>query len=106
MRHRLIFPSLVLIPVIAGVLFADIAVAFNYSDLPFLIAFVIYTVFILIQRSRSSLTFSIAMLLLIYMGLSYIPTGASRVTERFGEWFYLFFLFGLIQYAIEIRGAQ
>lgn len=102
-RNKLIFPSLFLIPVIAGIILVDLAGTFNYSDLPFLFAFVVYIVFVLIQRSQSKLTFSITMLLLIYTGLSYIPTGPSVITERFGEWFYLFFFFGLVQYIKEVR---
>jgi hypothetical protein len=93
---------LLLVPAIAGILFMDLAGAFNYTDFPFLIAFVIYAVFVFIQRVQSKATFSVALLLLIYMGLSYIPAGASPTTERFGEWFYLFLVFGLIQYFIEI----
>ncbi|EKD67865.1 MAG: hypothetical protein ACD_48C00176G0001 [uncultured bacterium] len=101
-RNKLIFPSLFLIPAIAGILCMDLAGIFNYTDNPFFFVFAVYVIFVFIQRSQSRFTFSIAMLLLIYMGLSYIPAAASRATERFGEWFYLFFVFGLIQYGREI----
>jgi hypothetical protein len=79
----------------------DLAGTFNYSDLPFLFAFTIYIIFVLIQRTQSKAAFIVALLLLIYTGLSYLPTGASPTTERFGEWLYLFFVFGLIQYGKE-----
>lgn len=101
-RNKIIFPSLFLVPLVAGIIFLDLAGTFNYSDLPFLFAFVIYFVFVFIQRVQSKATFSVALLLLIYMGLSYIPAGPSRVTERFGEWFFLFFVYGLIQYVKDI----
>ena len=35
------------------------------------------------------------------MGLSYVKTGSGEVTERMGEWFYLFFLAGIIHYSKE-----
>lgn len=101
-RNKCIFPSLFFIPIIAGILCFDLTGAFNYTDSPFLITFLIYVVFVFIQQSQSKFTFSIAILLLIYTGLSYIPTNASLVTERFGEWFYLFFVFGIIQYTKDI----
>lgn len=100
--NRFILPSLFLVPIVAGIIFLDLGGAFNYTDAPFLIAFIIYIIFVMVQRLQSKPTFTVALLFLIYTGLSYIPTGASRVTERFGEWFYLFFLLGLIQYTWEV----
>jgi hypothetical protein len=55
----------------------------------------------LIQHRLSKLSFVIAVFFLISMGLSYTKTGPGVITERMGEWFYLFFIFGLIQYAKE-----
>ena len=94
--------SLCLIVVMAAILFLDLAGVFGYSDLPFLLAFFVYAIFIIIQRSTSRLSFGVALLMLLYMGLSYIPTATSRTTERFGEWFYLFFFFGMLQYCREL----
>lgn len=79
----------------------DLATTFSYSDLPFVLAFVMYILFVVIQRSSSRGTFIMVLYLLILMGLSYVKTGPGAITERFGEWFYLFFVFGLIQYIKE-----
>lgn len=105
-RNKIIFPSLLLIPAMACVIYMDLAGTFGYTDLPFLLAFALYIVFVLIQQSQSRLTFVIAILLLIYTGLSYVPAGAAVLTERFGEWFYLYFVFGLIQYCRETFTGQ
>lgn len=94
--------SLCIIPLIFGVMFADLAGTFTYSDIPFAAVFVLYAVFVIVQLTKSKATFGIALFLLIWMTFSYIPTGAGRVTERIGEWFYLFFIFGLIQYTYEV----
>lgn len=93
--------SLVIIPLTAGVVFADLAGLFSYSDTPFAVAFLLYTVFLIVQHTKSKTTFNFAFFLLIWMVLSYIPTGAGRITERIGEWFFLFFVFGLVQYTKE-----
>lgn len=93
--------SLALIPLVAGILFADLAGTFSYSDLPFVLAFAIYILFVVIQRSSGWSSFIMTLYLLILMGLSYVQTGSGAITERFGEWFYLFFVFGLIQYTKE-----
>jgi hypothetical protein len=102
-KNSLILLSLFLFPMIAGVVLFDLAGGFNFSDLPFLLAFLLYGIFVLFQRSGSKVAFGLALLFLIYTGLSYVPAGTARTTERFGEWFYLFFVFGLIQYAVELR---
>lgn len=97
----IILLSLSLVPLMVVVLTLDLADVFNYSDLPFFLMFLIYSFIVLIQRSSSKMSFFLALILLSYMALSYIPSGASATTERFGEWFYLFFVFGLIQYIKE-----
>jgi hypothetical protein len=101
-KRSLIYLSLFLFPMIAGVVLLDLAGSLNYSDIPFLLTFSLYGIFIIIQRSHSNLTFRLAIFLLMYAGLSYIPVGAARTTERISEWFYLFFVFGLMQYMKEI----
>lgn len=93
--------SLALIPLIFGILFVDLAGTFSYSDLPFVFAFSVYMLFVFIQGSTSKATFIMTLYLLIIMGLSYVQTGPGVITERFGEWFYLFFVFGLVQYTKE-----
>lgn len=100
-KSRLIFLSLFIFPVIAGIVLSDLAGSFQYSDIPFLLVFSLYIMFVIIQRSQSVLTFKLSLAFLIYMGLSYIPVGAAGTTERIGEWFYLLFVFGLVQYAKE-----
>lgn len=82
-------------------LLADLAGFFNYTDLPFVIAFLFYFLFLYIQKGTSKISFGMALCFLIFMGLSYIPTGAGRITERMGEWLYLFLVAGLIQYTQE-----
>lgn len=94
--------SLALVPLIFGILFVDLAGTFSYSDLPFVLAFAIYILFVVIQRSSSRATFVMTLYLLILMGLSYVQTGPDAITERFGEWFYLFLAFGLVQYTKEL----
>jgi len=104
-RNRwLIYVSLLLLPLVVGVILVDLAGTFSFSDAPFAIALALYTVFVLMQRAKSNSTFLITIFFLILMGLSYIPTGPGPVTERIGEWFYLFFLYGLIQYLWETYG--
>jgi hypothetical protein len=100
-NKKLILFSLFLIPVAAAIVFLDLSGLFGYSDVPFALAFTIYFVFVLIQKTSSRISFFLSLLFVIYMGLSYMPTGAGQITERFGEWFYLFFVFGLIQYCKE-----
>lgn len=101
-KNKFIYISYFLATCIAVILLLDLAGVFRYGDLPFVMAYSLYCLFVYIQKSASKVTFSIAIVLLGYMALSYIPAGASQVTERFGEWFYLFFLFGLIQYVKEV----
>lgn len=101
--NRIILMSLFIIPLIFGVVFVDLAGVFSFSDMPFAIAFILYILFVIIQHPKSNVSFTLALSLLIWMGLSYIPTGAGIVTERIGEWFYLFLVFGLVQSARETR---
>ena len=99
--NKLIFPSLLIIPFMFGIIFIDLVGTFFFSDVPFALVLALYLIFVLIQRAKSRTTFVFVLFFIIWMGLSYIPTGAGQTTERVGEWFYLFFVFGLIQYAIE-----
>lgn len=82
---------------IIPIVFADIAAFFSYSDAPFILGFLIA-----LKTIGRKTAFVFSFFLLLWMGFSYIPTGASAVTERIGEWFYLFFVYGLIQYAYEM----
>lgn len=91
-----------IIPTIFGIVFADIAGLFSQTDLPFVLAFLLYLLFVFTQKSSSRVSFGFAMFFLIWMGLSYIPTGPSGVTERIGEWFFLSFVLGLLHYGYEV----
>lgn len=97
----LIIVSLCLIPVIAGIVVLDLAGTFSFSDVPFGLAFLTFIVFVIIQKGTSKLPFVGALYFLITMGLSYVQTAASATTERLGEWFYLFFLLGILTYTKE-----
>jgi len=104
LRHKLvIIGSFLLIPVIAGIALLDLAGIFSFTDFPFLLALLLLFLFIFIQKSTSRVTFIVALYFLILMGLSYIPTSTSLITERLGEWFYLFFFISIIQYLMEVR---
>lgn len=94
----LIFVSFVIILSIFGIVFLDLADVFSFSDLPFLLILVLYCLFVLIQRCSSRSGFLISLYFLICMGLSNSTTGASRITERMGEWFYIFFLIALVHF--------
>jgi hypothetical protein len=101
-RNRwLIYLSLLIIPIIIGIYCLDIIGNYSFSDTPFAIALVLYLIFTFIQRPSCKYAFGMSLLFLIVMGISYIPTGEGKMTERTGEWFYLFFVFGLIQYIRE-----
>ncbi len=97
----LILISLCIIPLIYCVVFADLGGTFAHGDIPFVIALLFYTMFVRIQNTQSKTTFTLTLFFLVWMGLSWVPTGAGIVTERIGEWFYLFFVIGLIQYMKE-----
>ena len=101
-RSRLlIIGSLCLIFIISGIVLLDLAGTFSFSDLPFALVFSLFLLFMLVQKGTSKVPFVIALYFLITMGLSYIQTGTGQITERLGEWFYLVFLVGVIQYAKE-----
>ena len=93
--------SFMLIPLLFGVVFIDLAAIFSFSDLPFLFSVILYVLFFVIQRSSSRAPLFVSLYFLAVMGLSYITTGTGRTTERLGEWFYIFFLIGLGQYIKE-----
>ena len=98
--------SMFIIPLIFGIVFIDLAGTFSYSDFAFGLALLLYAIFLFIQRSTSRATFLLAIFFLIWMGLSYVPTGAGTVTERIGEWFYIFYVVGLIQYLKEVYESK
>lgn len=102
MHHKaIIIFSFFLVPILFGIFFMDLGGIFNYSDLPFFIVFLLYFLFLFLQKGRSVISFSIVLFLLIYMGLSYIPTGGGKITERIGEWFFLFLFIGVLQQGVE-----
>jgi len=94
--------TLFFIPLIFAIVFADLAGVFSYTDMPFFLVFLLFIAYVITQKSTSKAAFLFSLFFLVWMWLSYIPTGAGKVTERIGEWFYLFFVFGLIQYGYEV----
>lgn len=98
----LIIGSLFCIFLIFCIVFIDLAGVFNYSDLPFVLSMLLYIVFFLIQKASGKTLFVLALYFLIIMGLSYIKTGPSLISERLGEWFYIFFLAGIMQSSVYI----
>ncbi len=98
--------SYVILPAIFILIFIDLAGAFLYNDVPFLLALILYGMFTVVHRSSSRLTLMLAVFILVWMGLSYVPTGAGTVTERIGEWFYIFCAAGLIQYLKEVYESK
>lgn len=98
--------SLILIPVIFAIVFADFAGVFSQSDVPFVLALLLYFLFASVQKASSRLAFGFSLFFLVLMGLSYIPTGPSGITERMGEWFFVFFVLGLLRYGYEVYRLQ
>lgn len=89
--------------VLVAVVFLDIQGVFGFSDGVFVLGLFLGAVVYLIQKSTSKLPFSLATFFLLWMGLSYIPTGSSEQTERIGVWFFLTFFLGLVQYGVELH---
>jgi hypothetical protein len=105
-KYAILFSFLIFF-IIFLTIYSDFGGFFNYSDAPFMIVFFLYVLFLFIQKGTGKISFGIALFILVFMGLSYIPTGASFITERIGEWFYLFFSMGLIQsiFALKKRSS-
>lgn len=97
----LIVFSFLLFSSIFGIIFIDLAGVFSFSDIPFFLSIILITFFFVIQRFSSKMPFLLSLYFLIIMGLSYIISGVGYITERLGEWFYIYFLIGLIQYTVE-----
>jgi hypothetical protein len=93
--------SFLLLPILIGIMLKDLMYTFGNYDTPFIVGIGIYFVFCLIAHASSRWTFGLVSLLVVCMGISYMIMGPYRRTERLGEWVYLFFVFGLIQYTIE-----
>jgi hypothetical protein len=93
--------SLLLLLAVLGVVFADAVALFGYPDISFVVVFLLYFGSILAQKRGSRISFVYALLILLIMTCSYVLIGVVKITERLGEWFYLFFVFGLIQYTRE-----
>jgi hypothetical protein len=101
-NNKIIMSSLFCIALFFGVVMADLASMFSYSDVPFVIGIVCYLVFVYIQRASSQSVFTLALFFLLWMGASYVPTGPSKITERIGEWFYIFFALGITQSIVSV----
>jgi len=101
-KHNIpVLISYVCVTVVCSIVFADLAGIFGFSDFAFLFGLLFWCIALLLQKGKSRASFVVSLFLLFFMGLSYIPTGAGPITERIGEWFYLFFVCGLVQYTKE-----
>jgi hypothetical protein len=87
---------------LAAIFSADLLYKFGNYDTPFILAFVSYILYLIVTKSTSRKTFIIVLFLIICMGCCYMLTGPSRLTERIGQWFYHFFVLGMIQYVREV----
>ncbi len=88
--------------VIIGIMYTDLLYKFGNRDIPFILVLVLYTLFVRVGKFSSKITISVSCVLVICMGVAYAMQGPVRLTERIGEWFYLFFVFSLIQYIYEM----
>lgn len=102
MKNYTLVASYLLFAAADCVFVLDLVPVFNYQDISFVLFCALYTVFLYMQKAKSSLSFYIAFYFLVLMGLSYIPTAASRTTERFGEWFFVMLAYAMIQRMIEL----
>jgi hypothetical protein len=93
--------SLVIIAAIIITIIRDLMYLFGNYDTPFIVVFILFTALMYLLRLSSKVTFYIVLLFIVFMGNFYIQYGPIRITERSGEWFYLFFVFGLLQYIRE-----
>ncbi|MCX8009193.1 MAG: hypothetical protein N3A54_05865 [Patescibacteria group bacterium] len=80
----------------------DMLYKFGNYDIPFIVVFLAYFMLIHFAKLTSKITFLIIISLTILMGYFYIQQGAFRLTERIGEWFYVFLIVGIVQYAYEV----
>lgn len=78
------------------VFFLDIGGVFAYNDPAFFLFFLCYGFFTFLNKPGSTFSFILSFWFLFLMSLSFIPTSVGRTTERFGEWFFLMFLFSLL----------
>jgi len=91
---------------ILGFILADLHYMFGNYDTPFIVAFGLYVLVVFFRHASSKVSFICASILVLCMGILYGVYGPIRITERTGEWFYLFFLMGIIQYAKETWFAK
>jgi EamA domain-containing membrane protein RarD len=91
----------ILFGVIAITILLDLKYKFGNFDTPFFLVFGIYLLATWVMKLTHRCTFIIDMILLLLMGVFYIYTGPVRLTERAGEWWFLFFVCGLVQYGWE-----
>ncbi len=99
MKNKILFFLGFLIIFIIFIL--DMLYLFGNHDNPFIISAMLYIFLVMYKKISSKATFFFVLFFLFFMGASYIYRGPFRTTERIGEWFYIFFLIGMIQYAYE-----
>ncbi len=88
------------------IFFLDVKHFFSFSDVAFIVAICTYVFFINLERYSSKFTFILTIYFVLIMGVSYLQNGFDTITERIGEWFYIFFAIGLIQYSRELKDTD
>lgn len=91
----------IILGVISTFVYFDLRYAFGNYDTPFFIACGMYVFSIVLLRLTSRLTIGIVVLLITSMAIHYMLYGPVRLTERLGEWFFLFLCIGIVQYSFE-----
>lgn len=81
----------------------DLGSFFGYTDIAFLIAFMLYFLFLFIQKASGKMSYGIAFYYLVLAGMSFIFKGNAFMTDRLVVWFYLFFLLASIQSLFELN---
>jgi hypothetical protein len=77
--------------IILGIFLTDLKGWFLLSDLSFFLALIVYMLFL------RKWALAISLFFLAVMSYFFIRTGISNRVERVGEWFYIFFVIGVIQ---------
>lgn len=75
----------------------DIFFRLTSSDLLTFSSLLLYILFVMLYKLKSSFTFLLCLVLLVVVSIDYVFTGASVSTEKAAVWFILFFVVGVVQ---------
>lgn len=92
--------ELVIFVILFGLIAYDIFISSTNSDIKFYGITLLYFITALFYRLKSSITFTVCLVLLILMFVFFIlsgPAGPSVQTEKIAVWLFLFMLVGIIQ---------